>query len=91
MQIKFLLAQLLIPIFRMKFRGITSKPDFCQAIYQSLKNQQANSAAILTAGEEQNNGEKGIHCNTASTNKNFQQTETEILGWAGLNLKIPEG
>jgi hypothetical protein len=45
---------------RKKFSGITSKPDFCQAIYQSFKNQQASSSAILTAGEEQNNGKQGI-------------------------------
>merc|ERR1711915_806445 len=41
---------------RKRFKGIVARPDFCQAIYQSFKNQQANSAAILTAGEEQPTG-----------------------------------
>ena len=37
---------------RKKFKGITSKPSFCQAIYISFKNQQTNAASVLTAGEE---------------------------------------
>ena len=41
-------------IFRKKFKGITSNPAFCQAIYISFKNQQNNAASILTAGEDQN-------------------------------------
>ena len=44
---------LLVLKFRKKFRGITSNPSFCQAIYISFKNQQASASSVLTAGDDQ--------------------------------------
>jgi hypothetical protein len=37
---------------RRKFKGITSKPKFCQAIYQSFENHQAISGEDLTVMEK---------------------------------------
>ena len=64
--------------FRKKFKGITSKPSFCQAIYISFKNQQANAASILTAGEEQTG--KHILSNN-KVNRCTLVTNTDWLEW----------
>ena len=37
---------------RRKFKGITSKPNFCQAIYQAFENHQAMSGEDLTDTEK---------------------------------------
>jgi len=59
---------------RKKFKGITSKPSFCQAIYISFKNQQANAASILTAGEEQT--EKFVTFQECSTCTQIEEGST---------------
>ena len=76
--------------FRKKFRGISSQPAFCQAIYQSFKNQQANSAAIITKGEEQqgynqlNWSERNDFFLSIATIQPITQNNSKQFCWGGI-------
>jgi len=57
-----------------KFRGITSNPAFCQAIYISFKNQQASASSVLTAGDDQT--EKFVAFQECSTCTQIEEGST---------------
>ena len=78
---------------RKKFKGISRRPSFCRTIYQSFKNQQSNSAAIVNTGEDLQGEEKIValflllvyifSCESSSLSDNVRLS----VGWSvGLSI-----
>jgi len=57
-----------------KFKGITSNPEFCQAIYIAFKNQQSSANSVLTAGDDQT--EKFVALEECSTCTQIEEGST---------------